>query len=159
MKQKIFLTTFILVFGIYILMTFKYIYQQTRIQENIKKVSPTYVFMGNVNISTGPRFLENEDSCIFGDKGLANRPGVYNREKGLVSSPTVAYAIANAILTSLFGEKNMNEQRPLSIDLVNNKYWLIQGNYKPKTPNTTGGSPIIIIKKDDAQIQLLMHTK
>lgn len=159
MKQKIFLTLFTLLFVLYILVTLRYISRQTRKQVSSKKIPSTYVFNGNVTITNGPRFRENEGCCIFGDKGLANRPGVYNNEKGLVSSPTIAYTIANAILTSLFGEEDMSEQRPLSIELVNNKYWLIQGNYKPKIPNTTGGSPIMIIKKDDAQIQFIMHTK
>lgn len=159
MKQKIFFTLFILVFGLYTLLTLRYISQQTRKQVPPQKETPTYVYMGKITISNGPRFKENEENCIFGDKGLANRPGVYNREKGLVSSPTTAYTIANAIFISLFGEEDMSEQRPLSIELINNKYWLIQGNYKPKIQKTTGGSPIIIIKKDDAQIQFIMHTK
>lgn len=99
------------------------------------------------------------DSCVFGCRGLAVRTGVYGNEDGLVSSPAVAYAIANAILTSVFGEEDMSNQRPLDITLVNNKYWCVQGNFKPKAPNTTGGSPIIIIKKDDSQIQFLIHDK
>lgn len=129
-----------------------------------KKISESqtvlpYVYLGQKKTNGGPRYNENVDSCIFGDRGLAVRTGVYSNEEGLVSSPAVAYAIANAILTSVFGEEDMANQRPLDITLVNNKYWCVQGNFKPQTPNTAGGSPIIIIKKDDSQIQFLMHSK
>lgn len=129
----------------------------TKVKESQKTLP--YVYLGQKKINEGPRYKENVDSCVFGCRGLAVRTGVYGNEDGLVSSPAVAYAIANAILTSVFGEEDMSNQRPLDITLVNNKYWCVQGNFKPKTPNTTGGSPIIIIKKDDSQIQFLIHDK
>ena len=39
---------------------------------------------------------------------------------------------------------------------INNRFWQIEGSLPP---NMTGGTAIIVIKKDDGQIQYIRHTK
>lgn len=123
------------------------------------KIIPNYIYAGELKVEKTGLFRENIDTCAPCGAGLEERLGVYHHREGLVSSPRVAYEIANAILTEVYGESDMNMQRPLKIRLVNNKYWRVDGQFNPKIPNLCGGSPTIIIKKSDAQIQYIMHTK
>jgi hypothetical protein len=52
--------------------------------------------------------------------------------------------------------KLANSELPLKISLINNRFWQIEGSLPP---NMTGGTAIIVIKKDDGQIQYIRHTK
>ena len=54
------------------------------------------------------------------------------------------------------GAKLANSELPLKISLINNRFWQIEGSLPP---NMTGGTAIIVIKKDDGQIQYIRHTK
>lgn len=64
--------------------------------------------------------------------------------------------IAKNILSNIYGEKQINSELPLKISLINNRFWQIEGSLPP---NMTGGTAIIVIKKDDGQIQYIRHTK
>ena len=82
--------------------------------------------------------------------------GVYCLEKGIVSTPDLAYTIAKSLLEELYGTKEIEDEFPLRVSLVNNKFWIIEGTLKS---GTKGGVATIVIKKDDGQIQYVKHEK
>ena len=76
-----------------------------------------------------------------------------NRE--LIKDEKTAVAIAESILFSLFGQKNIEYQRPYETYKIRN-YWSIEGTL-PR--GAVGGTFLIIIDSRDGRIISLTHEK
>lgn len=80
-----------------------------------------------------------------------------NIELCLVPDAETAYIIADCVLKRIYGKKNINEQKPLEVSLIDSMVWCVHGILPSKYDN--GGSATILIKKTDGQILSLYHTK
>lgn len=114
-----------------------------------------YSFVGYYTDSLIPDNYRERLSGISYDNN-ADPYGVYNHKNGVISNYRLAGIIAKNILSNIYGEKQINSELPLKISLINNRFWQIEGSLPP---NMTGGTAIIVIKKDDGQIQYIRHTK
>lgn len=76
----------------------------------------------------------------------------------MVLYPIIGWLVSllKNVLSNIYREKQINSELPLKISLINNRFWQIEGSLPP---NMTGGTAIIVIKKDDGQIQYIRHTK
>ena len=79
----------------------------------------------------------------------------YFPDSGFVSTPEIAFQIAEAVLYQIYGKELIEEQKPFSINLEND-IWLIDG-YLP--PGMKGGTAYIEISKKTGEILKVLHTK
>ena len=77
-------------------------------------------------------------------------------KNGIVENANMAYTIANSILSNIYGSNQIKNEYPLKITLINNRFWVIEGSL---SKGETGGTAIIVIKKDDGQVQYINHGK
>lgn len=75
-------------------------------------------------------------------------------KNGIVENANMAYTIANTILSNIYGSNQIKNEYPLKITLINNRFWVIEGSL---SKGETGGTAIIVIKKDDGQVQYINH--
>lgn len=78
------------------------------------------------------------------------------KKNGIVENANMAYTIANTILSNIYGGNQIKNEYPLKITLINNRFWVIEGSL---SKGETGGTAIIVIKKDDGQVQYINHGK
>jgi len=76
-------------------------------------------------------------------------------KKFLVENQEIAVNIAESILFNIYGEKNIQKQKPYEIYNINN-YWVIFGTL-PK--NFRGGTFKVIISEKNGEIVLVGHDK
>lgn len=125
--------------------------------ENKKQVvNKNYVFIGNYSDPQIKKsYRDNLNGINYAEH--ADPYGVYNRN-GIVKDPKVAYTIAEAILTSIYGKERIENQKPFNISLKNNKFWVVEGTLN-QAKMSQRGTATIVISKDDGQVQYLMHSK
>ncbi len=124
-------------------------------ENKISKKCIEYSFVGYYTDSLIPDNYRERLSGISYDNN-ADPYGVYNHKNGVISNYRLAGIIAKNVLSNIYGEKQINSELPLKISLINNRFWQIEGSLPP---NMSGGTAIIVIKKDDGQIQYIRHTK
>lgn len=79
--------------------------------------------------------------------------------KGLVPNAEIAVKIARMLLVEVYGEQQIKEQEPFSVNLRNG-IWHIEGNLKiPKGTIVFGGVFYIEISQKDCQVLKFLHTK
>ena len=98
---------------------------------------------------------ENVGPISVGDLEDSCHAYNFHPNNGVVSSPEIAYAIADCILSNIYGRSAMDNEKPYHITLLDDRYWVIEGTLK--TPK--GGTAHIIIKKRNGQIVELSHGK
>ena len=72
-----------------------------------------------------------------------------------VPNKETAIKIAEAILVPIYGEKVLDE-RPFTAELIDNKYWHVEGTLKPVE---IGGTASIDIQKSDCKVLKVTHGK
>jgi hypothetical protein len=90
---------------------------------------------------------------IFGVLGFSQTQS-YLPENGFVPNDRTAIAIADVVLVEIYGEKQINEERPFSAKLEH-EVWVVRGTLH--TPN--GGVAEIRISKRDGCILHVTHGK
>lgn len=73
---------------------------------------------------------------------------------GFVPDKKTALKVAEAILVSVYGEKQIAEEQPLKIALVDNDVWLVWGTLDPRD---LGGTAVIKISKRTGKVLFLAH--
>lgn len=73
---------------------------------------------------------------------------------GFVPDKKTALRVAEAILVSVYGEKQIAEEQPLKIALVDNDVWLVWGTLSERA---VGGTAVIKISKRTGQVLYLAH--
>jgi hypothetical protein len=91
---------------------------------------------------------------------LASRPLFgqehnYRPAQGLVPDAKTAIAIAVAIWTPIYGEKQIASERPYVASLADGK-WTVRGSL-PK--GWSGGVAVAVIAKSDGQVSRISHGK
>jgi len=81
--------------------------------------------------------------------------GGYKPEKGYVPDTQTAIKIAEAILAPIYGEENIQNERPFRAALKNG-VWIVTGTL-PK--NVAGGSAVASISKDTGCVLGVTHYK
>lgn len=122
-------------------------------RENVNKKE--FAFIGSLTDSLISDNYRSDLADISYDNNT-DPYGVYCLKKGIVSTPNLAYTIAKSLLEELYGTKEIEDEFPLRVSLVNNKFWIIEGTLKS---GAKGGVATIVIKKDDGQIQYVKHEK
>lgn len=118
------------------------------IKRDVKTKERDYIFMGK----------EESASSAYPDSliDVYDTPlGLYNKAHDIISSPEMAYAIADCILSNIYGQSAMDKEKPYHITLLDDRYWVIEGTLK--TPK--GGTAHIMIKKRNGQIIEISHGK
>ncbi|HTM82239.1 NTF2 fold immunity protein [Asticcacaulis sp.] len=78
----------------------------------------------------------------------------YKPPGGYVQSADVAIAIAEVILESIYGEKQIKSEKPLTATLTKEGIWVVKGTLKK---NHKGGVAEIWISKEDGTIVNVTH--
>lgn len=79
----------------------------------------------------------------------------YVPEQGFVPDQTIAITLAETILKPIYGEENINRQKPFKAVLKNN-IWIVTGTLGE---GLMGGVAIIEITKKDAKVVRVIHGK
>jgi len=83
----------------------------------------------------------------------------YKPKNGYVSDSVIAIKIAEAVLVSIYGERVINEEKPLKAELKKG-IWIVKGTLNCPDGNTCrGGVAVIEISKDDGTILRVSHGK
>lgn len=83
-----------------------------------------------------------------------------NDWSGEVSSPEIAFKIAEPILNSCFGKEAIASQKPFSINLIDNKIWVLEGTlHQPQNGIIMGGTAYIEIRKSNGEILKIIHSE
>lgn len=79
---------------------------------------------------------------------------------GEVSSAEIAFRVAEPILKSGFGEEEIENQKPFSINLINNEIWVIDGTlHQHENEIVMGGTAYMEIRKSNGEIIKILHGK
>jgi hypothetical protein len=78
----------------------------------------------------------------------------YKPSGGYVQTADVATGIAEVILNSIYGEKQIKSEKPLTATLNKDGIWVVKGTLKK---NSKGGVAEIWISKDDGAIVNVTH--
>ena len=87
----------------------------------------------------------------------------YKPKDGYVPDAATSIKIAEAVLMPIYGEKVINEEKPLKAELKDG-VWVVEGTLhcpggNPDASNCVGGVAIIEISKDDGKILKVSHGK
>ena len=75
---------------------------------------------------------------------------------GVVSNEKMAAAIAEIVLSSVYGQAEIKKELPLKVHLDNDEVWMISGTFnEPK--GTLGGVAQILIRKRDGAVLGMIH--
>ncbi len=107
---------------------------------------------GNTRIILGKSQAEQELKAALSDTTLHN---VIDNKTAIIQDSLTAIAVAESVLFSTYGKKNIIKQRPYEIYFID-KYWVLSGTL-PK--NYLGGTFLIIINSLDGKILRLSHGK
>lgn len=79
----------------------------------------------------------------------------YEPKEGFVPTAEIAYLIADAVLSTVYGRSNIEKQKPFSINL-DGDIWIIDGYLKP---GMKGGTAYMEISKKTGEILKVSHSK
>jgi len=77
-------------------------------------------------------------------------------KEGLIKDAFTAKRMALAILDSLYGKEQIQSEEPITVSLIDNKYWYVSGTLPE---GKLGGVAEILIAKEDGRIIYLAHGK
>lgn len=80
---------------------------------------------------------------------------IFLSKHDMVSTDSCAVQIAEIILKSFYG-KEMEDEKPLRVDLYRDSIWIIKGSYTEDL-NRRGGVAYIEIRKHDGKILNILH--
>ena len=81
----------------------------------------------------------------------------YKPKEGYVPDTSTAIKIAEAVLVPIYGEKVINEEKPLKA-VLKDDVWIVEGTlHCPEGERCLGGVAIIEISKDDCTILRVSH--
>jgi len=80
----------------------------------------------------------------------------YVPPEGFVPNETTAIKVAQAVLETIYGKKDLDFVQPLKAELVNQTLWVVRGSL-PK--GTLGGTPYIEIQKSDGKVLKVVHSR
>jgi hypothetical protein len=75
-------------------------------------------------------------------------------EEGLVSSPKIAFQIAEIIFNNIYGKEHIEKEKPFSIN-IENGIWIIEGSLYTRK----GGVAYMEIRKSNGEILKVCHGK
>jgi hypothetical protein len=76
-------------------------------------------------------------------------------KEGLVSTPDMAFRIAELVLNNIYGKQKIDAEKPFSINLEND-IWVIEGHLEAEY---LGGVAYIEIRKSNGEILKVIHSK
>jgi len=79
----------------------------------------------------------------------------YNPQEGLVPSAEIAFKMAEPVLNQIYGVKQIESEKPFSINLENN-IWIVEGSIKK---GVKGGVAYMEIRKSNGEILKVIHTE
>lgn len=79
----------------------------------------------------------------------------YQPKDGFVPDEKTAIRIAEAVLISIYGETQVNSERPFKA-VLNGQVWTIKGTLPS---HLTGGTAVVKLSKHDGRILFLTHQK
>lgn len=124
-------------------------YEYDNVKANHEPMAKDYVFLGNETtndtIDVGKSIDGYEDSLVV------DPFGIYNNPKGLVPDAKTAVIIATATLNPIWGEQELNNQKPFEVVLLNGKIWSVNG-ILPDKKGIYGSTTHILIRKSDGKI-------
>ena len=88
---------------------------------------------------------------------LASEPR--NSHRDYVPDEKTAQRIAEAVLISQFGEKEIKAQSPLLVDGSNKRYWIVEISGGPNAATVKGGGPAVWIDRHSGCFTVMDHMK
>lgn len=75
---------------------------------------------------------------------------------GFIKNDSVAVKVGYVILTSIYGDDNINNQLPFNVSLYKDSIWIVTGTLPD---NIVGGVAYIELRKSDGQVLRVAHGK
>jgi hypothetical protein len=94
------------------------------------------------------------DTCLASDLSNVN----YLPPAGVAADAKIASQLAEVVLKSVYGTKQIDAQLPLRAVLLENDVWLVTGTFN-LPPGTFGGVASILIRKKDGAVVGMIHGK
>ena len=104
----------------------------------------------------GEKYFSELDSANIDEYYYGRR---CNPARDYVPNAKIAVEIARPVLNHIYGEDDINKQKPFNVYLINNKVWHIEGSLNPPSKYYKGGVFIIRIKMKDGKILSIGHEK
>ena len=92
--------------------------------------------------------------CTVGSS-LAQTPHSFMPKEGFVPTAEVAIRIAVAVWEPIYGQDNIERQKPYTAKLVNG-VWRVEG-YLPPAPDRLGGVALAEISQTDGRVLRVSH--
>ena len=92
----------------------------------------------------------------FAQGNMPKKPA-FTPKDGFVPNAETAVKIAEAVLTPVYGEKQVLSERPFTAILEGDS-WTVQGTLQC-APNCAGGTALVEISKSTGRILQMFHTK
>jgi len=109
-----------------------------------------YIYLGNEN-----QTIDWKNDAPIYEKGV-DPNGVYSRTGGVLPNDSSAVEMAKLILFPIYGKKEIEEEKPYLVRLINNEIWCISGQLKK---GYEGGIFKILINKSDGKVLMISHSK
>ena len=152
--KKIITTIIIFLVGITLGIFIKTEYDSVKSKKVV--VKQDYIFKGNVKEDEDTiDILKPVDDSIHFNYGIAPFK-VCSHENGIIPNAKAAVDLAKIILNYHYGEEDINEEKPLDVELVNNRVWYISGSLPE---DAVGGVAEILIQKSDGKVLGMIHGK
>ena len=111
-----------------------------------KRVKNSYEYTGPDVFGLGKKLWKSETDTRS-----------YKPKRGLVPDELTAIKIAQAVLSAVYGEEKINEEKPLTADLYNG-IWTVSGTSHCSNNNPcNGGLAMIGLQQDDGKILQVSH--
>ncbi len=78
------------------------------------------------------------------------------QNRNYVSNESIAQKVAEVILTPIYGEEQIEAQKPFKVSLINDSIWVVKGT---QNEISLGGTFYIEIQKSDCRILKVTHGK
>ena len=150
--KKIITTIIIFLVGIILGVFIKSEYDSGKSKKVV--VKQDYIFKGNVKVDKDMIDARKSVDDSINYKSEIDPFNVYRNQNGLIPNAKAAVGVAKIILNYCFGEGTINKERPLNVELVNNRVWYIYGSL-PK--GAVGGVVEISIQKSDGKVLGMIH--
>jgi hypothetical protein len=115
-------------------------------------INMSVVCFGQGRTTLGVDFAKAELERSLADTTLHN---AIDKKREIIKNKETAILVAEQILFSGYGQKNIEQQRPYEVYKIKN-YWFISGTL-PK--GSVGGTFLIIIDARDSRVIRLTHGK
>ena len=110
----------------------------------------------SILVGLAPQACSQTSEEIEGMNAWTKHGKSYIPPNGFVPDRKTAFKVADAVLTAVYGEQQIAEERPLKIALVDKEIWMVWGTMDTRR---LGGTAVIKMSKRTGEVIFLSHAQ